>query len=1000
MIAPMKRKIIIFALCCAALPSFAQTSPAVGASSPVAVPAPTSFAVVERGGNHRVWERLVYEISPSGRIVAKPHRYTELATGMYFKRDGRGEWLETTEQIQLLSDGSAAAVNGPHQVYFPADLYQGAIRVVTPDGKTLRSRPMGIAYSDGVTNVLIAELKSSVGQILTTKNQILYPDAFTDITCDIVATYRKSGFECDLVFRQRPPSPADYGLDPAKTRIQLLTEFFDAPAPTPKAAFANRADRLSDRVIDFGALKIGPGKAFSVGTQLPSTGKGRPEIPVYKTWEKLEGRTFLIEQVPYQRLKPRLDELASFARPGKHLAAAGGIRLPSRLPTPAGPARAGANTVRLAKADLSRVPGVVLDYVALTSDVEDYTFQSDTTYLVTGGVNIYGIATFEGGTVIKYDYDPSSILQLWGDIVCKTGPYRPAILTARNDDTVGEGLSEAGLPLEYFQAIACAGITTPFSYLHFRYSQYALHGYNPTLSDCQFINCQYPTTTDWGTCNATNILIVNAQDAFNGTEYAAAGYQVTVDGCDQLTSDFYGATDSTLLLVNSLVVNSGGTGDATLTTVSVAQPDPSEQVFQIVGSGSHYLATNSPYRDVGTTDIDPGLLARLAKKTTYPPIAYSNATLSALMPLVPQAQRDTDVPDLGYHYDPLDYAFGGTYVTSNLTFAPGTAVAWFRPPDIDHGIRLADQQILTFDGRVDAPNYFVRYNMVQEDCNGTWAGGWGPGGIIGTADQYLEEVSLSPEIHARFTRWVVPPSEAFFRDDWGYLIVRARDCEFTGGGAGGYGTSLYFTNCLFERTGTGIGEGWPGNEMSYQNCTFYGGSLDLTPWKTALPTSVSNCAFDGTIIDVNAADLINPGFDYNAFTNGMTRFPTGGAHDVNVGDSFNWQASWLGNYYLPYGSNLKDANTLITANQVGLYHYTTQVDQTKEGTSPLDIGYHYIAVNANGNPIDTDGDGVPDYLEDANGNGLVDSGETNWQDANDLGLKVIITRPKNNSILP
>jgi hypothetical protein len=29
-------------------------------------------------------------------------------------------------------------------------------------------------------------------------------------------------------------------------------------------------------------------------------------------------------------------------------------------------------------------------------------------------------------------------------------------------------------------------------------------------------------------------------------------------------------------------------------------------------------------------------------------------------------------------------------------------------------------------------------------------------------------------------------------------------------------------------------------------------------------------------------------------------------------------------------------------------------------------------------PIDTDGDGIPDYLEDANGNGVVDTGESSW----------------------
>jgi parallel beta-helix repeat protein len=41
----------------------------------------------------------------------------------------------------------------------------------------------------------------------------------------------------------------------------------------------------------------------------------------------------------------------------------------------------------------------------------------------------------------------------------------------------------------------------------------------------------------------------------------------------------------------------------------------------------------------------------------------------------------------------------------------------------------------------------------------------------------------------------------------------------------------------------------------------------------------------------------------------------------------------------------------------------------------VDIGLHFIALNAQGAPVDTDGDYVPDYLEDINGNGIQDGGE-------------------------
>jgi Regulator of chromosome condensation (RCC1) repeat/Bacterial TSP3 repeat len=77
---------------------------------------------------------------------------------------------------------------------------------------------------------------------------------------------------------------------------------------------------------------------------------------------------------------------------------------------------------------------------------------------------------------------------------------------------------------------------------------------------------------------------------------------------------------------------------------------------------------------------------------------------------------------------------------------------------------------------------------------------------------------------------------------------------------------------------------------------------------------------------------------------------------------------------LPANSALINAGS-TTADLVGLYHFTTQTNQMKETNSPVDIGYHYVAVDGNGNPVDTDGDGIPDYIEDANGNGSYDAGD-------------------------
>jgi hypothetical protein len=115
-----------------------------------------------------------------------------------------------------------------------------------------------------------------------------------------------------------------------------------------------------------------------------------------------------------------------------------------------------------------------------------------------------------------------------------------------------------------------------------------------------------------------------------------------------------------------------------------------------------------------------------------------------------------------------------------------------------------------------------------------------------------------------------------------------------------------------------------------------------------------------------------------------------GAHEVVLGNAPPYQSGSLGNFYLPTNTPLYGAGSTNAAGP-GLYQYTTRVDQMKEGDDTakanVNIGLHYVAANGNGQPLDSDSDGIPDYVEDANGNGLVDwnpvvgANETDWQNA-------------------
>ena len=91
-------------------------------------------------------------------------------------------------------------------------------------------------------------------------------------------------------------------------------------------------------------------------------------------------------------------------------------------------------------------------------------------------------------------------------------------------------------------------------------------------------------------------------------------------------------------------------------------------------------------------------------------------------------------------------------------------------------------------------------------------------------------------------------------------------------------------------------------------------------------------------------------------------------HDIIT--NFAWQAGPLGGFYQPAGSPLLNNGSTFAKN-LGLYHYTVLTNESVEGTSVVSRGYHYVAVtNTTGLPLDYNNDGWPDYLEDANGDGI------------------------------
>ena len=213
-------------------------------SSPPAANGPVS---VEAGPHHRVWQRVT--VDDQGRAIT--NSYTELATGLNFFNPATGRYEASQEQFETTKDGHAVATKGQHQVSIAADINSGgSVELITPDGQRLLSNPMGFSFRDASgKNVLIAEVTNCIGELVA-PNVVVYASAFDTLEAGIRYTYTKSGFSQDLILYQNPGSPADYGLDPATTVLEMYTEFFSPPAPAVQSGSDN------DETLTFGQMQM------------------------------------------------------------------------------------------------------------------------------------------------------------------------------------------------------------------------------------------------------------------------------------------------------------------------------------------------------------------------------------------------------------------------------------------------------------------------------------------------------------------------------------------------------------------------------------------------------------------------------------------------------------------------------------------------------------------------------------------------------------------------
>ncbi len=289
-----------------------------------------------------------------------------------------------------------------------------------------------------------------------------------------------------------------------------------------------------------------------------------------------------------------------------------------------------------------------------------------------------------------------------------------------------------------------------------------------TSYDCQFVNCQTAVLLRGAAAHLRNALFFNDLTDFDIATAALDVQNATFDTASYLVA---GSSGATALFTNCVLagVSHLTTGYPTptgsynafynTTTFGSSAFTSSSSPLQAVGAASCYLTDGSTFRGVGTTAIDSALLAELGAKTTYPPIVYYSAggdILTSDLYLSPRAPRDTaSAPDLSFHYDPIDYAFGHVWLTNaTISVAPGTAIGTFATSAGWYGLALAQGSRFYCQGAPTDPVHVVRYNMVQEHSTTAWD-------AVGPSVMGAWYAGIPAQAAFRFTDWSMPAQDSY-----------------------------------------------------------------------------------------------------------------------------------------------------------------------------------------------------------------------------------------------
>ncbi len=390
-------------------------------------------------------------------------------------------------------------------------------------------------------------------------------------------------------------------------------------------------------------------------------------------------------------------------------------------------------------------------------------------------------------------------------------------------------------------------------------------------------------------------------------------------------------------------------------------------------------------------------------------------TSRTLSPTVPRTPATPSSYPLGYEYPVVDYVVNGATVNNcSLNIDPGTILAFTSPGDTypiyEWGIRLNPGARLNVYGVPTNRVIFTRLEGIQESPASSYQQYGGP--LITFKGVFLPTgtmVTPLPEAHIHYADFPALAGNAVHFGPMLFEPASTYDCVGT----------LELDGCLFQAGDLLYESGGPqGRSLSLRNNIFERSTLEfmnrLQPTGRAYQetfTAFNNLFYDA---DLWLRDVSNAGaswtFTDNLFDN--TTFHGDNIVGVNHNNgyvnmsgkhlspttetqphpdlaSLTYALGPLGRFYLPSTATQLLGAGGRKAGQAGLYHFTSLTTNAKEQNAMVNIGPAYLALDANGNPVDSNGDGVADFIADRNGDGNGGGDEVPWATINSGNLAVL-----------